>query len=564
MWFHRRTAPRPGSIATQCRRIAPRNSGACAALCVLLLPYLAQAQTRANISPAPRAANAVGEEKPARIETSGSIPARGADRLRVRTDVGNLHFLTGDGAVVTYRVIGQADSPEPAAREFLREFRMEAAQTSSGIVLHSQSSQRAFHGRFQITLEVYVPGGISVDAETGVGSIEAQNITRDLRVATGGGNINVGDVQGNLRAVTAGGQIRCGDVHGNADLHTGGGHIHAGRIFGTGTLETGGGDIDVQSARANLTAATEGGQVALGDAGGDVRARTGGGSLRIQRITAPVTVDADGPVVLASAAFPVNVTTSAGRITAWLDQAAEHLPASTPTGRAASQMSSADGDIVVHVSRDRSMTIDALVDREQGHRIVVDPSLPLRVSYQDSGMDPRSTHCRCSLNGGGEILKLRASSGDIVLLPSAPASQSIARAAAWDAASPAGPGLVDSQESDGGIGPAALFEEIFDRFEEKVWDGVPVTADELQRHLAYSVSPIYPAVARTAGVEGDVLLRVYVSSQGAVTQLKGLEGPAILMRSAIAAVRQWRYQPLTMHGRPVNVVSDLLVAFRLQ
>ena len=84
----------------------------------------------------------------------------------------------------------------------------------------------------------------------------------------------------------------------------------------------------------------------------------------------------------------------------------------------------------------------------------------------------------------------------------------------------------------------------------------------MQNHLEHSVAPVYPDVARRAGIEGDVALRVYVSSDGRVTDLKVLDGPPILARAAVEAVQQWQYQALKINGRPANVVTTLIVAFR--
>jgi TonB family protein len=108
-----------------------------------------------------------------------------------------------------------------------------------------------------------------------------------------------------------------------------------------------------------------------------------------------------------------------------------------------------------------------------------------------------------------------------------------------------------------------FFAEIRRRILESWWGGVPVDAEEMQKHLEHSVAPVYPDVARQAGIEGDVLLRIYVSSSGQVTDIKLLDGPPILARAAMQAVQQWRYQAPRMDGRPTAVVSDLLVSFRL-
>ena len=67
---------------------------------------------------------------------------------------------------------------------------------------------------------------------------------------------------------------------------------------------------------------------------------------------------------------------------------------------------------------------------------------------------------------------------------------------------------------------AGFFAEIRRRILESWWGGVPVDADEMQKHLEHSVAPVYPDVARKAGIEGDVVLRIYVSGEGRVTDMR--------------------------------------------
>jgi TonB family protein len=108
-----------------------------------------------------------------------------------------------------------------------------------------------------------------------------------------------------------------------------------------------------------------------------------------------------------------------------------------------------------------------------------------------------------------------------------------------------------------------FFAEVRRRILESWWGAIPVEADEMQKHLERSVAPVYPEVARHAGVEGDVVLRVYVSSTGRVGDVKILDGPPILARAAAEAVQHWQYQTPRMNGNPVNVVTTLVVSFRL-
>ena len=120
-----------------------------------------------------------------------------------------------------------------------------------------------------------------------------------------------------------------------------------------------------------------------------------------------------------------------------------------------------------------------------------------------------------------------------------------------------------SDEPGSDYDPAGFFAEIRRKILESWWGGVPVDAAEMQKRLEHSVAPEYPDVARKAGIEGDVVLRVNVSEEGRVTGLKVLDGPPILARAAVKAVQQWRYHAWYVNGRPAAVVTTIVVSFRL-
>jgi periplasmic protein TonB len=74
-------------------------------------------------------------------------------------------------------------------------------------------------------------------------------------------------------------------------------------------------------------------------------------------------------------------------------------------------------------------------------------------------------------------------------------------------------------------------------------------------------SPVLPPAARRAGRRGPVLLEVRVDETGAVTVQKVVRGHALLDDEAIPAVRQWRYAPFVLDGRPTPLVQTVLVNF---
>ncbi len=83
-------------------------------------------------------------------------------------------------------------------------------------------------------------------------------------------------------------------------------------------------------------------------------------------------------------------------------------------------------------------------------------------------------------------------------------------------------------------------------------------------HLLKSVPPVYPAFARSSHVEGDVAIDAFIDANGNVTELKVLSGPPILRQAAMDAIRQWKYDPARLDGRPMPIRLGLTVRFRFQ
>ncbi len=84
-----------------------------------------------------------------------------------------------------------------------------------------------------------------------------------------------------------------------------------------------------------------------------------------------------------------------------------------------------------------------------------------------------------------------------------------------------------------------------------------------QAKLILKVDPVYPQLARVARVAGPVELEVTVDEDGNVSRVKVVGGNPLLEKSAINAVRQWKFSPTILNGEPVPVVADITVMFRL-
>ena len=82
-------------------------------------------------------------------------------------------------------------------------------------------------------------------------------------------------------------------------------------------------------------------------------------------------------------------------------------------------------------------------------------------------------------------------------------------------------------------------------------------------NLIRRVQPTYPALARSARIQGTVMLQAVISKQGRIENLIVLTGHPMLVPAAIDAVRQWHYRPYILNNEPVEVETQITVNFSL-
>lgn len=87
-----------------------------------------------------------------------------------------------------------------------------------------------------------------------------------------------------------------------------------------------------------------------------------------------------------------------------------------------------------------------------------------------------------------------------------------------------------------------------------------------QPRYSENPKPLYPQEARKKGDEGEVLLRVEVLSNGRVGEIevRRSSGHEVLDRSAITAVKQWRFVPAKKDENPIPVWVNIPIAFQLR
>jgi protein TonB len=93
---------------------------------------------------------------------------------------------------------------------------------------------------------------------------------------------------------------------------------------------------------------------------------------------------------------------------------------------------------------------------------------------------------------------------------------------------------------------------------------LPVGGDVKAAQLLKSVPPVYPSNAKTQRVAGDVKIDALIDAAGNVSTTKILSGPVLLHQAAMVAVKQWKYQPAQLDGKPTAMHLTVTVQFRLQ
>jgi len=77
------------------------------------------------------------------------------------------------------------------------------------------------------------------------------------------------------------------------------------------------------------------------------------------------------------------------------------------------------------------------------------------------------------------------------------------------------------------------------------------------------VYPHYPPEARKEHIQGAVVMHAIISKAGDIETLELISGDPVLSPAAIDAVKQWKYKPYLLNGKPVEVDTQIQVNFTL-
>jgi hypothetical protein len=360
-------------------------------------------------------------------EVSGSLPAQ--RNLKLVTNLGSVHIEGGSGKSISYIIKKRvSSSSEREARRQFELLHVSASTQGDTVVLYGQGPKS--YGRRQscsADFEIQAPQSLElVNAHTGGGALSVHSINGRVEADTGGGNIALDGIGGAITASSGGGGVDVGAAGADVNIETGGGNIDLHTANGTVFAHTGGGNIRMDSGKQGVTLDSGGGSISVSACGGDLKVTTGGGSIKAGKVGGQAILSTGGgSIKLVSAQGPVRAHTGGGSVELYsllrgarVDTGGGGITAEF-VGKGDSftdsHLDTAAGDIRVYLPDNLAVTIRAAIDMAAGQKIHSDFSA-LQISSEGPDFGPKETFCEGNLNGGGKMLQIHTSTGNIMLL----------------------------------------------------------------------------------------------------------------------------------------------------
>ena len=254
----------------------------------------------------------------------------------------------------------------------------------------------------------------NVDVKASVGNIDLTNITGTVKAGSSGsitvkdcqsnvdvkasvGNIDLTNITGIVKAVTgSSGSITLKGCESDVDVKTSVGDVNLSNI--TGGVKAIGGDIQIINVGGEVIAqASSSGSITVKDCRNNVDVKASVGNIDLTNITGGVKAKtgSNGNITLNNCQGEVDVLTSVGNIHTEMTKQPQH---------GSTLQTSGGGEIVATLISQIALNVDAQTSRGK-----VSSNLPIQVSKLSKN------NLTGTINGGGPLLKLRTSFGDIRL-----------------------------------------------------------------------------------------------------------------------------------------------------
>jgi DUF4097 and DUF4098 domain-containing protein YvlB len=264
--------------------------------------------------------------------------------------------------------------------------------------------------------KIRVPKSVSLDLTTQAGSITVSDTDGSVvTLRTTGGKVKALNIKGNAAIITQGGEITVSNIGGDAELRSGRGLV-VGNIDGKASLNAKDGDIVAGFVKGSVKAETGGGNIQISESDGQMDAATRVGSITAKRVRGPLqaTAESAGNIKVEQAGSWVHASTGSGDITIRLVPASEG-------GDNHADLNTALGNIILFLPDKMKATIDATMVKPAFGASRFFSTFPATALTPMKGLRAilpgGPEHVQQQLNGGGNLMKLYTSSGQIELRP---------------------------------------------------------------------------------------------------------------------------------------------------
>lgn len=199
-------------------------------------------------------------------ETAHSYQVDPTGTLTADTGFGSIEISgwAKDAVNVTVEKRLESDSEDRSRRAF-EEIEVKTEIREDGVHISVDRPHSLRRNGVSVDIAVQVPENYSLDLKTSGGDINVEDLGGDVRARTSGGDVDIGNIRDAVVDVrTSGGDIQLESAGGDTRMETSGGDIQVENARGTVDVSSKGGDIDIENADGGVTAMTTGGEINVG------------------------------------------------------------------------------------------------------------------------------------------------------------------------------------------------------------------------------------------------------------------------------------------------------------
>ncbi|WP_420583316.1 DUF4097 family beta strand repeat-containing protein [Reichenbachiella sp.] len=283
-------------------------------------------------------------------------------------------------------------SKEELAEEFIIDISSGNNYLSISVKQRYQYRMKDWRNRLNVSFDIYTPFKTSCDLRTSDGDVKMKGLTAAQEMQTSDGDIDVSRVKGDIYARTSDGDIYMNQIVGGLESITSDGDIELKNINGDVDGRTSDGDVELENINGNADLVTSDGDITAVGIDGNMELTSSDGDLRIGRANGVMILNtSDGDISFRDLSGTMKARTSDGQIKGNMLELNGDL-----------ELRTSDGSIAVTIPGNKGF--DLLLRAED-----------IRTTLDNFSGTSKDHLVEGRVNGGGSLVSLHASGGDVSL-----------------------------------------------------------------------------------------------------------------------------------------------------